>query len=368
MHLARALALVCCSLALPLAAAAPQKSAPKKAPPSKATSPAPACVRALPRTASLGGHRAGVFYKTASNEPADLLASARRDFPGLKTFLWYKGFGSPPAALDRFLADARREGVVPQLGFEPSKFVGGRTTAWDLATIDRQLAQRSGEIYQDALAWARYLKGKGLVMLRPLSEMNDAGGSWELGAVRQHPGNTPAAFAQAWCRLHRVFDEAGATNVLFLFDVFEGTPTPSGGSLVSAALRAIPKDQVDAVGIHPYSRLRSGAHPISFQAMVAPWIALYRRAGFSKPVVIGEMGVSDNRSGPNAPAAQKNAAHDQVPAAWDRERAQWIHDAFAYARRAGIAMITYFDQQDTNWRLAHGSQAQRALANEIAHF
>ena len=80
------------------------------------------------------------------------------------------------------------------------------------------------------------------------------------------------------------------------------------------------------------------------------------------------MGVSDNRFTAAAPEAQRNAAHDNVSAAWDAERARWIKDAFAYAKKAGIRMVTYFDQQNTNWRLQKGSAAQKALADAIAHF
>jgi len=229
----------------------------------------PAASPARPRTWDYpaGGLTSGVFYRTGGNsKPDSNLATAAADFPGLGAFLWYKGLAADPEGLpESFFAAAKAAKVIPQIGFE--------SNSYDLPTMRRALVSkgilpettqaetRSNACYRQLAAWAVYLKDKGPVNFRPLSEMNDASGAWQLGK----PGNTPKDFAAVWNGMHSLFDELGATNLRWTFTPLGVAGNPRLG-LVRQALKSIPRGNIDNVGINPYA-MQSGGSFESFKSL-----------------------------------------------------------------------------------------------------
>jgi hypothetical protein len=316
------------------------------------------------------GLSSGVFLSPGANpHPVELVDQSAARFPGSKTYLYYKSIGSDPTSLPpEFFAHARAHGITPQVGFE-----SGDAT---LAQMQRALAgkgklpedgganSRANELYNSMSRWADYLKDKGPVIFRPLSEMNDASGAWEMGK----PGNTPQEYAAVWNGMHQLFDEHGARNLRWSFDVLAVAGT-SRADKVRTALSLIPPQNIDNVAMNPYA-MHSGGQFESFGSLCTPWLEIFKETGHghTRPVV-SEMGVSNNPRGhnvdgnkdaellkPGTPAYQK----------LDAERAQWIHEAFAFARAHDFASVTYFTQMNTNWRVDAGSLADQALKKEIA--
>lgn len=340
--------------------------------------PAAADITGVPGT-SLPGARtwdypagvmlSGVFYRTRGNStPERNLSTAVADFPGSGAFLWYKGLSADPNSLpESFFAAARAAKVIPQIGFE--------SNSYDLPTMRRALASkgalpgtgetdaRTNACYKQLAAWAAYLKDKGPINFRPLSEMNDASGAWQMGK----PENGPGDFAAVWNGMHALFDELGAANLRWTFTPLGVYGNPRLG-LVRQALKLIPRENIDNVGINPYS-MRSGGSFESFKSLVDPWLKVFAQTGHAVRPVISEMGVSNN---PKSHNVEGNKDPDYVAPGsdgyrrLDAQRARWIHEAFAYAREKKFASVTYFDQQDTCWRLDKGSLAFMALQEEIA--
>lgn len=179
-------------------------------------------------------------------------------------------------------------------------------------------------VYQNLLKWARVLGNANQpIYLRPMSEMNLDGAMWELGS--NGAGNTAIAFAQAWIEIRAVIT---SPHVYFLFDVSSWSGIEIDPK-IHDVLDAIPPDEIDALGIHPYSATDNGGTPPSFKSIVQPWESFFSRMpGYgSKPIVIGEMGVKRNHQ-------------------TDAERAAWIASAFQYARAKHYSMVTYYDGTD----------------------
>lgn len=316
-----------------------------------------------------GEMQAGVFYRGKTGFDPELnLSTAGANFPGLNTFLWYKGLIADPSSLPAsFFAAAKAAGVTPQIGFE--------SNSYDLPTMRRALegkgalpgttdaARAANACYKQMAAWAVYLKDKGPVNFRPLSEMNDASGNWQMGKK----GNTPPEFAAVWNGMRALFDELGAVNLRWTF-----TPLGVVGDprlpLVRQALKLIPAGNIDNVGINPYA-MKSGGNFESFRSLVDPWLELFAKTGHSARPVISEMGVSNN---PKTHNEQGNKDPDYLAPGseaykkLDALRAAWIHAAFAYAREKKFASVTYFNQQDACWRVDKDSLAYKALQKEIA--
>jgi hypothetical protein len=315
----------------------------------------------------------GVFI--ASGGPSDSLKRASQVFPGSGTFLYYKSIGADPQDLpDSYFAAARAKKIIPQIGFESGnltlpdlrKALAGKGTLPETTAQGKPIAgnQALNKTYGQLVAWADHLKSQGPIIFRPLSEMNDASGAWEMG----RKGNTPADYAAVWNQMHDLFEARGATNLRWTFDVLavQGKPPP-GLSKVNQALKAIPAKNIDNVGMNPYA-LQIGGEMESFDSLVSPWLKLFKDTGHANAPVVSEMGVSNNTAGHNAPEGKNpdqlkpgTAAYAKV----DAQRAKWIHDAFAYARAHGFASVTYFTQMDTHWRVDAGSLAYKALQEEI---
>lgn len=213
----------------------------------------------------------------------------------------------------------------------------GSPVDWNVRTLAREIAR-----YRNQSKW---------VFIRPFSEMNDATEDtpWEFGC-REH-SNTPEDFAAAWKLLRDVFDEEGATNAIFIFSPLAAHSVHREKDVL-AALNKIPVGYIDAFGMNVYSRPMSAfggsSHvPIPFSQLVAPWLnvlASSRHRGI--PLAVSEMGVSKQAS--------------------DTQRAAWLRQAFAFAKKHHFVMLTYFNFAHPYWQVDEQTEAGDALFAEMA--
>lgn len=316
------------------------------------------------------GTTGGVFWRTAEMwEPNKGLAQAATAYPGSKTYLWYKSIGADPKSVpDSYFQAAKQAGITPQFGFESGEHglpAMRRALEGKGALPETSPANiEANQLFRQMGAWADRLKDQGPVIFRPLSEMNDATGAWEFGK----PGNTPKDYAFIWKEMRSLFDAHGATNLRWSFTVLAVDGNPRFDK-VKETLKLIPPGMIDNVGLNPYSMKANGKYE-SFEQLVSPWLKLFQDTGHGKArPVVSEMGVSNNwKTHGVAGNKDANEVAKGSPgyARLDAERATWIREAFAFARKKGFASLTYFTQMNTNWRLDAGSLAEKALQAELA--
>jgi hypothetical protein len=191
------------------------------------------------------------------------------------------------------------------------EITSGRADAW----ITRQ-----------ARAIKRYGKPVYLVLM---SEMN---GDWHPGYSQQ-----PKAFVKAWRHIHELFDEAGASNVVWVW---------CPNALPDDWDRYYPGDRyVDVIGVDAYNTAHN-AHWGSFAQLFGPFLKHY--AG-RKPLTIVE--TATDSSGGSA-AAYISGMHrylEQVA-----------------GPRYGLIALCWFDTDTNgteNWRLDQTPQARHAWLN-----
>jgi hypothetical protein len=320
--------------------------------------------------------RAGVFEPLYPDR-------AVQDFGDLKGFLWYADFATDPDGspndfttheqFEQLFRQAESHGMVLQLGFEPAFVSGGAfpslhlgtlTEALDLPHLRDQVARinRALDQGQDPLTrltprpvrfevlishpggkdawvpvredlnvflvntvkWGRYLgRRKAAVILRPLSEMNDpSAGSWCFG---RRPENTPENYAHVWVALVSILRLSGASNAYFvLAPQAYRSPPPMANQVLAAvnSIRRADSTAIDAFGMDAYPASDASHRPISFDALVQPWLSLLRSQRL--PFTVPEMGID------------RSTFRD------DSVRSAWVLDAFRSARRLGFVNVNYF--------------------------
>ena len=109
----------------------------------------------------------------------------------------------------------QRAGAVPMITWEPWSAPAGVTHV--ALQPDVSLARiAAGDHDRFIRAWARDVAAyRDPVMIRLMHEMN---GDWYPWGVTTN-GNTPADYIAAWRHVHRVFDEAGARNVSWIWSI-----------------------------------------------------------------------------------------------------------------------------------------------------
>lgn len=325
-----------------------------------------------PRTVPFPSRRAGVVHSSAKLWLADeAFAEAQGKYQKLNSFLWYCSPDvAPPASnqkwdhLKNMFDAAWGAGVVPQIGFEFNQ---------DLDLVNAELGKEGSQIHQQVVTWAQTLRGSHAVYLRPLSEMNDGGNNWSLtppqpGEKPPHKQHSAKTYIQAWVRLHDIFDAAGATNVLWCFDVYEYKAQMTARGFVEQALENIPAGYIDALGVHPYTRMPGGSNPFAtFAECVDGWLAVFAGSRHrSTRRIIGEMGVADNSARLPENAAAPGAL---IAPKWDKLRASWVHDAFQHAR-SRFDLVTYFNQVDKTWAIRehHSPAAWAELQRQLGAY
>jgi beta-mannanase len=198
---------------------------------------------------------------------------------------WYALWGGWKSAFSRADLDAvSAHGSLPMITWEP--WAGtGPDPAWSL-----KAAILSGRNDAYITSWAQGLAAYGKpVVLRFAHEMhNQPGYPWAVGVN----GNTAADYVAAWKYVRAIFRQAGATNVLWVWNPNTLGDAPAAAYAPIYAALYPGDDQVDYVGLDIYNtgpQLDWGAPTWrSFSQVLAnPYAAI--TAVSSKPLLLPEV-------------------------------------------------------------------------------
>ncbi|MFN2543574.1 MAG: glycosyl hydrolase [Actinomycetota bacterium] len=177
------------------------------------------------------------------------------------------------------------------------------------------------------------------VFLRWGHEMNGDWYSWS-GVANNDAGSTngPAKFVAAWKHIHRLFDDEGATNVVWVWAVnSESVPHQAWNSWTNY----YPGDDfVDWVGIDGYNwgTAQSWSKWTSFGSIFGD---VYNDYAASKPIMIAEVGSTEDGG----------------------DKGSWISSAASAMRTSfpSIAAFVWFDvDKEQDWRADSSSGAMQA--------
>ena len=164
------------------------------------------------------------------------------------------------------------------------------------------------------------------------------------GARNKHIAGSPAKFIAAWKRIHRIFERAGVKNASWVW-------CPNAwGFAAGEAQKFYPGDEyVDWICANGYNWNpgRRGDEWRPFEWVFQPFYDW--AAGRGKPLMIGEFGVQERKSG---------------------EKAEWLRDAADALKTKfpKIKAIVYFNvEKRHDWRIRTSSarSAWRYLAKEL---
>jgi hypothetical protein len=251
-------------------------------------------------------------------------------------FMYFQGWADHAEFNPAWLDPIVERGIVPMVTWEPWDYRRGlNQRKYRLVTI----IDGSHDAYirrwaTDAARWGKPL------MLRFAHEMN---GSWYPWS-EQTNGNQPGEYRQAWRHVHGLFQEAGATNVRFVWSPNVSYP----GSTPLADLYP-GNEAVDWVGLDGYNggtALDWGGW-VSFEQLFAPSLAELGELAPDKPVVIAE----------TASAEQGG------------DKAAWIHGFFdGLEARPDIRAFVWFNHdKETDWRIESSPQSRTAFATRVDH-
>jgi hypothetical protein len=227
------------------------------------------------------------------------------------------------------------DNVFPS-GLEQWDIAGGRIPliTWYGTKLDDINSGASDVLIRARAAGVRKLGAP--VFIRWGWEMN---GDWYPHSGAQNMPDGPTKFIEAWRRIHRLFDEAGATNAVWVWSPnFESKPKAAWNNW----LNYYPGDKfVDWVGIDAYnwgtSQRWSGWR--SLADLVKP---IYTRFAARKPIMIAE------------------TASAEVGGS----KARWIHDAAQAISRdlPAVKALVWFDvDKETDWRVDSSAPALAAF-------
>lgn len=221
------------------------------------------------------------IYLGAYNRPENL-----KDIPEPQNAAAQDSLGRPLAIdghyyefLDIFPIDGERAdaelGQIPLINWQPN---GIKMADIDQGRYDEVIRTRAGE-----------LKDYGRpVLLRFAHEMNGDWYSWSPPSPDgQALGNTVADYVTAWRHIHRLFGEAGVTNVSWVW-----CPNAVDFPADNAAMQYYPGDAfVDWIGVDAYN-FGDGDHS-SWQSFSSVFGPIYDRLPPSKPVILAEFGSAE---------------------------------------------------------------------------
>ncbi|MGH9040207.1 MAG: glycoside hydrolase family 26 protein [Acidimicrobiia bacterium] len=177
---------------------------------------------------------------------------------------------------------------------------------------------------------------------------------WEMdGSRKQGEVRGPEKFKQAWIRMHGIFQEEGATNVIWVW-----TPNAAGfkdkrsySNDEPPAPHFYPGDEyVDWIAADGYnwgvSKRNQGDRWRHFIEIFDEFMVFARQ--HPKPIMIGEYGAQEQPDDPEAKPAWLRAAHEVLMDKPRTEQCQWCG---AYS---DVAAIVYFDVdygKHGDWRI-----------------
>ncbi len=172
--------------------------------------------------------------------------------------------------------------------------------------------------------------------LRFAHEMNGDWYPWA-GAANGADTNAASTYVAAWRHVRRIFDQAGATNVAW---VWCPNATSFPNQIWNDFRRYYPGDRyVDWVCVDSYDRGATDTR-ISFQQLVAP---VYDAFASRKPIMVGETSTTETAPG---------------------EKASWIAAAAASLRNRfpGVRALIWFEAHKAHdWRIETSSSSLAAF-------
>jgi hypothetical protein len=190
----------------------PRPSAPSA--PTPFRSPSPATTAAIRSPIALGAYVSGGPWDPARLDAFTALVGAAP-----RIVMWYQDWAHEGVSeFDARKMDAvTMRGAMPLLTWEPHDYTAGvDQPRYALRTIVRG----DHDPYVRAFAAAAAAWGRPFY-LRFAHEMNGQWNSWSPGVN----GNTSAEYRLAWQHVHRIFDEAGAANVRWVWSPNVANPT-----------------------------------------------------------------------------------------------------------------------------------------------
>jgi hypothetical protein len=247
--------------------------------------------------------------------------------------LSYSDFAADPPM--EGLRAVARLGADPMVTWEPWKWLGdGR---YDTSSFSMQSIAEG--VHDDHLYWwaDSLAKFRRTIYLRLAHEAN---GTWYPWSASQ--GTPPAAYVQAWRRIHRIFAEKRATNVKWVWA--PNVSFPGSTSIVDT----YPGDEyVDVVGVDGYNwgTSRPSTHWIAPKDLFGPTIAELRSIAPGKTIVVTEVGTADKGG----------------------DKARWIRELIGYLNRTpDVGGFIWFDHdKEEDWRLASTPESAAAFAEEL---
>ena len=247
----------------------------------------------------------------------------------------YASFAFNPNFDATAAAAVQARGAQPMVTWEP----------WDPSTGSANqpaysLANIAGGTYDAYVTrWAGQIKAYGQpVFLRFAHEMN---GDWYPWGATVN-GNTPAQYVAAWRHVHDIFQQAGVTNVSWIW-----TPNVVMGSTPTLASLYPGDAYVDWIGADGYNwgTSQSWSSWQTFDQVFGPTLTALAQIS-SKPIIIGET-ASTEAGG---------------------SKATWINQFFSsLASRPQIKAFLWFNlNKETDWRIESSPSATAAFAAGVA--
>lgn len=259
----------------------------------------------------------------------------------IRVVSWYQAWGSahrdcPLTALEAVARQPRLALITWEPWTHPMELPPGAPPAEQPAYALARLLAGDYDAY--LRSWARDLAAWGRpVLLRPLHEMNGDWYPWG-GVVN---GNRPTEFIQVWHHLRRLFREAGATAVQWVWCPYAvSVPEREDNNLECYFPGA---EAVDWLALDGYNwgTSQSWSRWQSFAEIFAAPLARLQRLAPDKPLMLAELGCAEAGG----------------------DKAAWLQEALAQIRQAWphLRLVIWFQiDKECDWRLNSSAAALAA--------
>jgi hypothetical protein len=242
--------------------------------------------------------------------------------------MWYADWQHNKLPLTSQLNAIERRGSTPEITWEPWDASKGLYTAQPRYRLINII---DGKFDSYIRAWAKSLAAwKHPVLLRFAQEMDGNWFPWDDYANGNHPGQ----FVQAWRHVHDIFQQAGATNVKWVWSPAFARSTAQFPGTAYVNVMA--------------TTCQNGGRPLfargwqSFAHGCGQAIDRLHTLEPGLPIQLAETATAENGG----------------------SKAQWIRSMWSYlAARPYVTSMIWFDLvKETNWRIDSSPSAERAFA------
>jgi Glycosyl hydrolase family 26 len=242
--------------------------------------------------------------------------------------MWYADWQHSKLPLTSQLNAIEQRGSTPEITWEPWDASKGLYTPQPRYRLSNII---DGKFDSYIRAWAKSLAAwKHPVLLRFAQEMDGNWFPWDDYANGNHPGQ----FVQAWRHVHDIFQQAGATNVKWVWSPAFARSTAQFPGTAYVNMLA--------------TTCQNGGRPLfargwqSFAQGCGQTIDRLHALEPGLPIQLAETATAENGG----------------------SKAKWIRDMWAYlAARPYVTSMIWFDLvKETNWRIDSSKSAERAFA------